>query len=65
MSIYFMKTKYKVCTKDDSFAIEKYYNEQLSERDIKNLVKAEIKRHTQFIEQKIEEMRTQNSDEFR
>ena len=58
MSIYFMKTKYKVCTKDDSFAIEKYYNEQLSERDIKNLVKAEIKRHTQFIEQKIEEMRT-------
>ena len=57
LKLSFAKTKYKISTKDDYYMIEKYYNEQLTEREINNLVKAEIKRHTQFIEQKISEMR--------
>lgn len=51
----FILTKFKVDVSASSFSLVKYYGDLLTPIEINQIVNAEIRRHKDFIEQKIEE----------
>lgn len=53
----FDETKFLIEGMDRQVLLKKMYNEQLTEAEINMLVAQEIKRHTDFIEQKIEQFK--------
>ena len=56
ISIKFSIFNYSVDIPSSSLLIEKTYSEQLTDEEIDFIVKSEMKRHTEFIENKIKEM---------
>ena len=59
----FKNSNYIVRTTDQICAFEKSYDEQLNDTEIESLIKHEINRHKEFIEQKIEEVRKNKKQE--
>jgi Fic family protein len=56
LSFSFNPTVYEVSTRFSNLSFKKSYSEQLTDEEINQIVKSEMKRHTEFIESKIREM---------
>jgi hypothetical protein len=55
LQINFEENEYEILTRFDNIIVQNSLNTQLTDSDINEIVKSEVKRHKEFIEQKIAE----------
>lgn len=60
ISIYYSSNSYSVFDQDKIVSLQKFYGEQLTEEEITQLVKSEIRRHKNQIEYQIEKFKKEN-----
>ncbi len=62
LTIKFKHTTFSIETYSDDHKIEKYYDQTLSKKEIHDFVNAEIRRHTAFIQQQLDQIDNNNTD---